>query len=51
MCFLAMKIDVITHGLYVSPREGVIMHLDLLQADNIGLMSINQRLQLRQPGT
>ncbi len=45
---LAVEVDVITHGFDIGARKGIVMHLDLLQPYDIGVVGVDERLQLRQ---
>ncbi len=45
---LTVEVDMVSHGFDLLAREGIVMDLDLLQADDIGLMRVNQCLQLGQ---
>ena len=47
---LAVKLYVIAHGLHIGQREGLVMDLDFLQADHIGLVLVDDGLQLVQTG-
>ncbi len=47
---LAVEFDVITHGFHVGEGEGLVVNLDLLQADHIGLVLVDDGLQLMQTG-
>ena len=46
--FLTVEVDVITHGLDIGARKGIVMHLDLLQPYDIGVVGVDECLQLRQ---